>query len=157
MCLYVFLQQHVVRFPVIENALQSQKFVYVEEVLSKCSSVSLTQKGPGFQTALCLSSGVVVVFLLTQKQEPTVFTRFIARALIFFNQTQYQALIQTGSYSSTGACYFQSKIRYAQKLSLKTVNKYVYIHPVCLSVPSLYVIHVLRVIPIKYHRQQIPM
>ena len=87
----------------------------------------------------------------------TVFTRFIARALIFFNQTQYQALIQTGSYSSTGACYFQSKIRYAQKLSLKTVNKYVYIHPVCLSVPSLYVIHVLRVIPIKYHRQQIPM
>ena len=40
----------------------------------------------------------------------TVFTRFIARALIFFNQTHYRALIQMGPYSSTGACYFQSKI-----------------------------------------------
>ena len=40
----------------------------------------------------------------------TVFARFVARALIFFNQTHYRALIQTGPYSSTGACYFQSKI-----------------------------------------------
>ena len=42
----------------------------------------------------------------------TVFACFVARALIFFNQTHYQALIQTGPYSSTGACYFQSKIMY---------------------------------------------
>ena len=42
----------------------------------------------------------------------TVFARFVARALIFFNQTHYRALIQTGSYSRTGACYFQSKIMY---------------------------------------------
>jgi len=28
----------------------------------------------------------------------TVFTRFVARALIFFNQTHYRALIQTGPY-----------------------------------------------------------
>ena len=40
----------------------------------------------------------------------TVFARFVARALIFFNQTHYLAFIQTGPYSSTGACYFQSKI-----------------------------------------------
>ena len=39
-----------------------------------------------------------------------VFARFLARALIFFNQTYYRVLIQTGPYSSTSACYFQSKI-----------------------------------------------
>ena len=47
---------------------------------------------------------------LRDTKEFTVFTRFVARALIFFNQTHYRALIQTGPYSSTGACYFQSKI-----------------------------------------------
>ena len=41
---------------------------------------------------------------------PTVFTRFVARALIFFNLTHCRAPIQTGVYLSTGACYFQSKI-----------------------------------------------
>ena len=40
----------------------------------------------------------------------TVFTRFVARALIFFNLTHCRAPIQTGVYLSTGACYFQSKI-----------------------------------------------
>ena len=40
----------------------------------------------------------------------TVFTRFVARALIFFNLTRCRAPIQTGVYLSTGACYFQSKI-----------------------------------------------
>ena len=42
--------------------------------------------------------------------EITVFTRFVARALIFFNLTHCRAPIQTGVYLSTGACYFQSKI-----------------------------------------------
>ena len=42
----------------------------------------------------------------------SVYARLTARALIFFNQTHYRALIQTGPYSSTGACYFQSKIMY---------------------------------------------
>ena len=46
----------------------------------------------------------------------TVFTRFVARALIFFNQTHYRALIQTGTCSSTGACYFQSKIMHKNYL-----------------------------------------
>ena len=40
----------------------------------------------------------------------TVFARFVALAQIFFKQTQHRALIQTGSYSSKGACYSQSKI-----------------------------------------------
>ena len=40
----------------------------------------------------------------------TVFTRFVARALIFFKLTHCRAPIQTGVYLSTGACYFQSKI-----------------------------------------------
>ena len=40
----------------------------------------------------------------------TVFTRFVARALIFFNLTHCRAPIQTDVYLSTGACYFQSKI-----------------------------------------------
>ena len=35
---------------------------------------------------------------------------FVVPAHIFFNQTLYRALIQTGPYSSTGARYFQSKI-----------------------------------------------
>jgi len=46
----------------------------------------------------------------------TVFTRFVARALIFFNQTHYRALIQTAPYSSTGACFFQSKIMHKNYL-----------------------------------------
>ena len=49
-------------------------------------------------------------FVLAASNLRTVFARFVARALIFFNQTHYRALIQTGRYSSTGACYFQSKI-----------------------------------------------
>ena len=40
----------------------------------------------------------------------TVFTRFVAWVLIFFNLTHCRAPIQTGVYLSTGACYFQSKI-----------------------------------------------
>ena len=40
----------------------------------------------------------------------TIFTRFVARALIFFNLTHCWAPIQTGVYLSTGTCYFQSKI-----------------------------------------------
>ena len=40
----------------------------------------------------------------------TVFARFVARALIFFNLTHCRAPIQTGVYLCTGACYFQSKI-----------------------------------------------
>ena len=47
---------------------------------------------------------------LTDLCPPTVFTRFVARALIFFNLTHCRAPIQTGVYLSTGACYFQSKI-----------------------------------------------
>ena len=42
--------------------------------------------------------------------KPTVFAHFVARAHIFFDQTHYRALIQTGRYSRTGACDFQSKI-----------------------------------------------
>ena len=42
----------------------------------------------------------------------TVFTRFVARALIFFNQTHYRALIQ----AVTGACYFRSKIMHKNYL-----------------------------------------
>ena len=45
-----------------------------------------------------------------QSTRHTVFTRFVARALIFFNLTHCRTPIQTGVYLSTGACYFQSKI-----------------------------------------------
>ena len=47
---------------------------------------------------------------IKKKKLTTVFTRFVARALIFFNLTHCWAPIQTGVYLSTGACYFQSKI-----------------------------------------------
>ena len=40
----------------------------------------------------------------------SVFIRFVARSPKFFNQTHYRVFTQTHPYSSTGACYFQSKI-----------------------------------------------
>ena len=63
---------------------------------------------PAMKKVICRSFHVISLksILFTG----TVFARFVARALIFFNQTHYRALIQTGPYSSTAACYFQSKI-----------------------------------------------
>ena len=68
-----------------------------------------------------------------QKITTTVFTRFVARALIFFNQTHYWALIQTGPYSSTGACYFQSKIMHKNCLRRRIFHD---INPFSMSIYS---------------------
>ena len=62
-----------------------------------------------------VSCGTIYMAPMQDKQSvseflATVFTRFVARALIFFNLTHCRAPIQTGVYLSTGACYFQSKI-----------------------------------------------
>ena len=68
----------------------------------------------------CLKENEKAVLKRTEKAvlRATVYARLTARALIFFNQTHYQALIQTGPYSSTGACYFQSKIMHKKHGSL---------------------------------------
>ena len=64
--------------------------------------IEFFSKNMDFLPALALTVSV--------KIPGSVFTRFVARALIFFNLTHCRAPIQTGVYLSTGACYFQSKI-----------------------------------------------